>query len=81
MRLPVVSTRLGGIPEIVEENVSGLLVAPGDADALCEAIITLAGNSALREQLGRNARLRVEQRFDLKQNIRHFTRIFRSMVS
>ncbi len=80
MQLPVVSTRLSGIPEIVEEDVSGLLVPPGDADALSEAITTLAGNSALRARLGRNARMRVEERFDLTQNIRHFTSIFRSMA-
>ena len=81
MQLPVVSTRLSGIPEIVEEGVSGLLVPCGDVDALCEAITTLARDSALRAQLGQNARLRVEERFDLTQNILHFTRIFRSMAS
>jgi glycogen(starch) synthase len=54
----VVATRTGGVPELVEDGTTGLLVPPGDADALAVAIRTLAGNADLRLELGRAGRER-----------------------
>ncbi len=56
----VVATRAGGIPEIITDGVNGLLVPPGDAQALAKALARVAGDTQLREQLGRKARLRAE---------------------
>jgi glycosyltransferase involved in cell wall biosynthesis len=50
--IPVVSTRAGGIPEAVRENETGLLVPPGDAAALADALIRLAGDADLRHRMG-----------------------------
>jgi len=66
--LPVVSSDLSGIPELVERNVSGVLVPPGDAQSLCNAIERIASNSDLRERLGSAARTKIEAEFDLKRN-------------
>jgi len=49
---PVVSTRVGGIPEIIKEEKSGILVPPGDAEGLARAIIRLAKNKTLRQKMG-----------------------------
>ena len=57
--LPVVATRVGGIPEIVENGVTGLLVPRRDPAALAEAILTLADQPALRRAMGDRARERV----------------------
>jgi glycosyltransferase involved in cell wall biosynthesis len=76
MHLPVVSTQSGAIPEIVEDGVSGLLVPPGDAAALAQAITRLLSDGVLREQLGRNARKRVEERFDVAKNIAAYVALF-----
>jgi glycosyltransferase involved in cell wall biosynthesis len=54
-RLPVVASRVGGIPEIVEDGVTGLLVAPGDPDALARAIDTVLADSELSARLAANA--------------------------
>jgi colanic acid/amylovoran biosynthesis glycosyltransferase len=78
MQLPVVSTSLGAIPEIVENGVSGLLVPPNDPAALAEAITTLAWDAALRERLGTNARRKVEERFNINHNMVRFAEVFRS---
>ena len=51
--LPVVATRVGAIPELVEDGVNGLLVPPADPLALSKAIDHLLGSSALRERYGR----------------------------
>jgi glycosyltransferase involved in cell wall biosynthesis len=56
----VVATRVGGIPEIVTQGIDGVLVEPGDADALARAIAELAADPARRGRLGRAARARAE---------------------
>ncbi len=53
---PVVASRVGGIPELVDDGVTGLLVPPGDANALADAIIALLGDAARRERMGRRGR-------------------------
>lgn len=50
---PVVASRVGGIPELVDHGVTGLLVPPTDSAALADALITLLGDSPRREQMGR----------------------------
>lgn len=61
---PVVSTALAGIPELVEDGVSGLLVAPGDASALADALRRLLDDEELSGRLAAQARRRVEDDFD-----------------
>ena len=66
-RLPVVTTRIAGVPELVEHGISGLLVSPGDANALAEAITRLLGDAALRAQIGAAGRVKVLAEFDIAQ--------------
>ncbi|MEA2271016.1 MAG: hypothetical protein QOC64_3626, partial [Solirubrobacteraceae bacterium] len=54
-RLPVVASRVGGIPEVVEDGVTGLLVAPGEPAALAWAIDTVLADGELARRLGENA--------------------------
>ena len=56
--LPIVATSVGGIPQILEDQVDALLVPPGDPGALVEAMARLASDPELRERLGRRAKLR-----------------------
>ena len=62
--LPVVATRVAGIPEVVTDEVTGLLVPPGDATALGAALARLAGDAALRTTLGQAARDRKSTRLN-----------------
>lgn len=50
-RVPVVATRAGGIPDIIEDGVNGVLVRPGDGEALAEAVRSVLADDRLREQL------------------------------
>jgi len=59
--LPVVATRVGGVPEIVQHGVTGYLVDPGDENALAEALSILIGDCQLRREMGRRARRYVEE--------------------
>jgi len=60
---PVVCSRIGGLPEVVEDRVTGLLVEPGDVDGLRDALDQLVHDRALAARLGRNARERALERF------------------
>ncbi len=63
--LPVLATRVGGIPEVVEAGETGLLVEAGDIDGLTESISTLALNPDLRMRLGQCGQARVRRDFTL----------------
>lgn len=60
---PVVATRVGGTPELVEEGVTGYLVPVGDDAAMAARILELAGNPDLRRRMGAAGRARVERDF------------------
>ncbi len=66
--VPVVSTRISGIPEIVIDGETGLLVDSGDIDALAAAIEKILDDPVEAMRMGRNGRARVEQLFDLYRN-------------
>jgi glycosyltransferase involved in cell wall biosynthesis len=76
MKLPVISTTVTGIPEIVEDGVSGVLVPPNDENALTEALIRLIEDPDRRKELGENARKRVEEKFDVNKNISRYIDLF-----
>jgi glycogen(starch) synthase len=63
--LPVVASRVGGIPDVVEDGVTGLLVAPRDPGALATAVDRVLGDGALASRLGANATLRAPD-YDLQ---------------
>lgn len=68
--VPVVSTRISGIPELVDDGVDGLLVEPDDPVALAGAIEGLLGDSDMAARLAAAGRRRVERDFDLADNSR-----------
>lgn len=64
--LPVVATAVGGIPEIVENNETGVLVPPKNPDAIATAIDSLIANKPLRERLGNTLQSRVQKEFSIE---------------
>lgn len=73
---PVVSTRITGIPELVEDGTHGLLVPPGDLKALVRALRELASDPQRRAEMGRAGRVKVESEFDVRGSARSLLRIF-----
>lgn len=78
--LPVVSTRAGGIPEIVDDGRTGRLVPPGDSGALAAAISDLLDSTEERETLGRAARQEAERRFSTRAWVERLKEIYRPRV-
>jgi glycosyltransferase involved in cell wall biosynthesis len=76
MALPVVSTTISAIPEIVEDGVSGVLVPPHDAAALAAAIKRLSDDPCLRRRLGQHARAKVKRQFHITKNMAKLGRLY-----
>ncbi len=76
MELPVVASRIMGIPELVEDGVHGLLVTPGRSDLVADAIEKLASDPALRHQMGEEGRRKVLKEFDLDSSARRLHDLF-----
>jgi len=64
MELPVVSSKLAGVPEIVENGETGYMVKPGDVNELSEAVIKLWSNKDAYNAMAKNARELMENKFD-----------------
>ncbi len=76
--LPVVATNVGGIPEIIEDRVSGLLVPALDSAAIAQALLLLLRDSALREKFGSALAARVAQEFSIEQTLDKTFALYRS---
>jgi len=76
MRVPVVTTKIMGISELVDDGVDGLLVRPGRLDQLVEALTRLAGDPGLRAEIGQRGRQKVVEKFDVRESGRRLQRIF-----
>ena len=68
MEIPCVATCVNGVPELIHDGATGLLVSPANASVLAEAIARLAGDSALRRRLGTAARQQVLENYNLERN-------------
>jgi glycosyltransferase involved in cell wall biosynthesis len=66
MRRPIVATATGGLPELVRDGETGLLVPPGDAESLAEAVVELLRDSSKRQTLGEAGRVRVANHFTVE---------------
>ena len=77
---PIV-TRVGGLPELVEDGTSGLLVPPRNAPALCEAITSLATDTHLRKRLGDAAKARIEGPFNIAQTVEKTLAFYQQVLS
>jgi glycosyltransferase involved in cell wall biosynthesis len=66
---PCVASSAGGLPEIVEDGRTGLLVPPGDVQALAEALLRLLADTDLRRNLGEEGRRAVRGRFDIRATV------------
>lgn len=75
----VVATSVGGVPEIVEDGRSGLLVSPGGADDLALALHRLIGDPGLRADLGQAARERVREEFTLPRMVRETEQVYQGL--
>ena len=78
---PVVATRVGGVPDVVQEGQDGFLVDPGATDDLADRLARLARDPALRERMGGAGRERVLPRYAVARLIDDVDRLYRSLLA
>ncbi|MFQ6084098.1 MAG: glycosyltransferase family 4 protein [Candidatus Aminicenantia bacterium] len=76
----VVATKIGGVMETVEDNVTGILVSPKNAQALAQACIYLLKNKEKAIEMGLNGRKRVEEFFSAEQNVEKIEQIYEDLI-
>lgn len=76
MEIPCVATAIAGIPELIRDEVDGLMVMPSDEIALAQALGRLIDDEALRRRLGEAGRRRVADKYDLDKNVERLKRLF-----
>jgi L-malate glycosyltransferase len=77
---PVVATRAGGIPEVVEDGLTGLLVPTRDPEEMAAAIVRLLNDAALRRQMGEAALLSVRERFSVERMVLDTLRVYQRVA-
>ncbi len=78
--LPVVATKTGGLPEVVEDGVTGILVPPGDSQALAEALACLLSDPEMRRRMGRAGQERVRAEFTVDRVIDRTLAVYESVI-
>lgn len=76
--LPVLTTRIAGVPELVEDGVSGLIVAPGDVEGFAGAMIRLLSNPQQSAAMGQSGRAKVTSQFNVSQEAERLAGLFSS---
>jgi len=79
--IPVVATRVGGTPEVIQDGVHGLLVSPGDARAVADAILAILGDAELAARLGANGRRRAKEEFSFEAVVRRTEDLYRGLLA
>ncbi len=73
---PVVATRVGGVPELVEDGVTGYLIEPGDVDGFASAVRRLLDDPGLAEKMGRAGREKIEREFGCEQAVQRLADLY-----
>jgi len=77
--VPVITTTVGGIPDAIDSSVDGILIEPGDVNALANAIASLLGNADMRVNIGSAARQKIVERFSAEKVLPQLEAIYRSL--
>jgi glycosyltransferase involved in cell wall biosynthesis len=77
---PVIATAVGGVPELVEDGVTGVLVPPRNPEALARGILRLAKDADLRRRMGKAAQERALERFDISRTAREYEALYLNLL-
>jgi glycosyltransferase involved in cell wall biosynthesis len=74
--VPIVASKVGGIPEVVKNNETGVLVEPRDPKAIADAVIYLLKNPHIRLKMGLAGRRHVEENFNWEKNVDEMEKLY-----
>lgn len=76
----IVATRVGGIPQMIEQEQTGMLIEPKDPEGLKSALQKLLSDPELCERLGKNARAKVQKEFSIEKSLQELIKIYQQLV-
>jgi len=80
-RIPTIGTQIGGIPEVIEDGKTGILVPPADSSLLAEAILELVSDPAKANTMGDLGRERVEKMFTMEVMVQNYERFYQKVLN
>ncbi|MBN1694073.1 glycosyltransferase family 4 protein [candidate division WOR-3 bacterium] len=81
MKLPVIASRVGGVPEVVSDGKTGLLVNPGNPDEITDAVLKLLKNPKIRKEMGAKARKIAKKKFALEHCVREHEKLYKRLIN
>ena len=81
MEKPIVASRVGGIPDLIDQGINGLLVRPGDARELADALERVLSDNGLAKRLGREGRKRIKDQFSADVMVRSIEELYRELLA
>ncbi|MBU1863221.1 MAG: glycosyltransferase family 4 protein [Candidatus Omnitrophica bacterium] len=77
---PVIASRTGGVPEVVRDGVTGILVPPGDSESLARTLLSLMGNKEKAQELGMKGKEMVSDVFSVKRMIENIDDVYKRLI-
>ena len=81
MEKPIVASRVGGIPDLIDEGINGLLVRPGDARELADALERVLSDNGLAKKLGKEGRKKIKDQFSADVMVRSIEKLYRELLA
>lgn len=78
--LPIISTRVAAIPEVIDDRVNGFLIEPGDYKALAERILILTKDRNLRKKMGKNNIEKIRKNYDFSSMVKNFDELQQKLL-
>ena len=79
--LPIVSTRVGGIPDIIQDGINGFLIQPGDVQAIGDRIVKLLQDRSLKQKMGERNAMEAKNKFDVNVVIKQLCQIYHELLA
>ena len=81
MEKPIVASRVGGIPDLIDQGINGLLVRPGDARELADALERVLSDNGLAKKLGKEGRKKIKDQFSADVMVRSIEKLYRELLA
>lgn len=80
MEIPVISTTVGSLPELIEDGIEGILIPERDEKAIADSIIKLIDDPKLRRKMGENGRMKITKEFNIKEQVSNLVNIWEGII-
>ena len=80
MEVPVITSKISGIEELIEHKTDGILVFPKDSNAIADAVCEVFDNPEFRQKMGKTGRIKIENSFNVEKEANKMNKIFHNIL-